>query len=121
MKKKVIIKNVNGFYDGKRDFVVIPVDKATRGELQEFCAVPDADELLFSVSRFAAIEAVDGVDSSVCDTEAVGAATVSVKLEPVEYNWTYKGKKGTTKKWQVCGLLFKSPLVNNNLEGLYDD
>lgn len=121
MKKKIIIKNVNGFYDGKRNFVVIPVDKATREELKDFCDVPDSDELLFSVSRFAAIEAVDRVDSSVFDPEVVGTAIVSVKLEPTEYSWTYKGKKGTTKKWQVCGLLFKSPLVNNNLEGLYDD
>lgn len=120
MKKKIIIKNVNGFYDGKRSFVVIPVDDATREELQEFCDVPDSDELLFSVSRFAAIDAVDGVNVDSCD-EGVGTANVSVKLEPTEYDWTYKGKKGKTKKWQVCGLLFKSPLVNNNLEGLYDD
>lgn len=120
MKKKVIIKNVNGFYDGKRNFVVIPVDKATREELQEFCDVPDSDELLFSVSKFAAIDAVGGADADECD-DGVGTATVSVKLEPTEYAWTYKGKKGTTKKWQVCGILFKSPLVNNNLEGLYDD
>ena len=120
MKKKVIIKNVNGFYDGKRNFVVIPVDEATREELQEFCEVPDSDELLFTISRFAAIAAVDGVDVDECD-EGVGTATVSVKLETTEYDWTYKGKKGKTKKWQVCGLLFKSPLVNNNLEGLDDD
>lgn len=120
MKKKVIIKNVNGFYDGKRNFVVIPVDDATREELKEFCDVPDSDELLFSVSSFVAIDAVDGVDVDSCD-EVVGTATVSVKLETAEYDWTYKGKKGKTKKWQVCGLLFKSPLVNNNLEGLYDD
>lgn len=120
MKKKVIIKNVNGFYDGKRNFVVIPVEEATRGELAEFCEVPDADELLFSVSRFATIDAVDGVDVDSC-SEGVGTATVSVKLEATEYDWTYKGKKGKTRKWQVCGLLFKSPLVNNNLEGLYDD
>ena len=120
MKKKVIIKNVNGFYDGKRNFVVIPVDDATRKELKEFCDVPDSDELLFSVSNFAAIDAVDGVDVDSCG-EGVGTATVSVKLETTEYDWTYKGKKGKTKKWQVCGLLFKSSLVNNNLEGLYDD
>lgn len=120
MKKKVIIKNVNGFYDGKRNFVVIPVDDTTRKELNEFCDVPDSDELLFSVSNFAAIDAVDGVDVDSC-VEGVGTATVSVKLETTEYDWAYKGKKGKTKKWQVCGLLFKSPLVNNNLEGLYDD
>lgn len=120
MKKKVIIKNVNGFYDGKRNFVVIPVDAETWKELKEFCDIPDTDELLFSVSSFAAIDAVDGVDVDSC-IEGVGTATVSVKLEPTEYDWTYKGKKGKTKKWQVCGLLFKSPLVNNNLEGLYDD
>ena len=121
MKKKVIIKNVNGFYDGKRNFVVIPVDDATRKKLKEFCDVPDSDELLFSVSRFANIEAVDGVDVDVCNTEVVGTATMSVKLETTEYDWTYKGKKGSTQKWQVCGLLFKSPVVNNNMEGLYDD
>ena len=120
MKKKVIIKNVNGFYDGERNFVVIPVDEATRGELQEFCEVPDADELLFTTSKFAAIAAVDGVDVDEC-VGGVGTATVSVKLEPAEYDWTYKGKKGNTKKWQVCGLMFKSPLVNKNLEGLDDD
>ena len=120
MKKKVIIKNVNGFYDGKRNFVVVPVDDATRKELKEFCDVPDSDELLFSVSSFAAIDAVDDVDVDSWDG-GVGTATVSVKLETTEYDWTYKGKKGNTKKWQVCGLLFKSPLVNNNLEGLYDD
>lgn len=120
MKKKVIIKNVNGFYDGKRNFVVIPVDKATRKELQEFCDVPDSDELLFNVSRFAAIDTVSNVDVGSCE-EGIGTATVSVKLETTEYDWSYKGKKGKTKKWQVCGLLFKSPLVNNNLEGLYDD
>ena len=120
MKKKFIIKNVNGFYDGQRNFVVIPVSEAAREVLQEFCDVPDSDELLFSVSRFATIAAVDGVDVDECET-AVGSAVISVKLEPVEYDWTYKGKKGKTKKWQVCGLLFKSPLVNNNLEGLDDD
>lgn len=120
MKKKVIIKNVNGFYDGKRNFVVVPVEEATRKELLEFCDVPDSDELLFTVSRFAAIAAVDGVDVEECVT-GVGTAIVSVKVEPTEYDWTYKGKKGNTKKWQVCGLLFKSPLVNNNLEGLDDD
>ena len=120
MKKKVIIKNVTGFYDGKRNYVVIPVDVATKTELNEFCDIPDSDELLFSVSSFAAIDAVDGVDVDSC-VEGVGTATVSVKLETTEYDWTYKGKKGKTKKWQVCGLLFKSPLVNNNLEGLYDD
>lgn len=120
MKKKVIIKNVNGFYDGKRNFIVIPVSEETRKELQDFCDVPDSEELLFSVSSFAAIDAVDGVNVDSCD-EGVGTATVSAKLETTEYDWTYKGKKGKTKKWQVCGLLFKSPLVNNNLEGLYDD
>lgn len=120
MKKKVIIKNVNGFYDGKRNFVVIPVDDATRNELKEFCELPDSDELLFSVSKFAAIAAGNGVDVDKC-VDGVGTATVSVKLEPAEYDWTYKGKKGTTKKWQVCGLLFKSTLVNDNLEGLDDD
>lgn len=120
MKKKVVIKNVTGFYDGKRKFVVIPVDGATRNELNEFCSVPDSDELLFSVSRFASIGAVDGVDVDACEEE-VGTATVSVKLEQTEYDWTYKGKKGNTRKWQVCGLMFKSPLINNNLEGLDDD
>ena len=120
MKKKVIIKNVNGFYDGKRSFVVIPVDDATRKELKEFCGVPDTDEILFSVSKFATIAGCDGVDVNECVGE-VGTATVSVKLETAEYDWSYKGKKGKTKKWQVCGLLFKSALVNNNLEGLDDD
>ena len=120
MKKKVIIKNVNGFYNGKRNFIVIPVCEETRKELQEFCEVPDSDELLFNVSKFAAIDAVDGVDADEC-VDVVGTATVSVKLEPAEYDWTYKGKKGKTRKWQVCGLLFKSPVSNNNLEGLYDD
>ena len=120
MKKKVIIKNVNGFCDGKRNFVVVPVEEETREELAEFCEVPDVDELLFSVSRFASVAAADGVDVEEC-VRGVGTATISVKLEPAEYDWTYKGKKGTTKKWQVCGLLFKSPLVNNNLEGLYGD
>lgn len=120
MKKKVIIKNVNGFYNGKKSFVVVPVAEATREELMEFCEVPDADELLFTVSRFAAIAAVDGIDVDEC-VGGVGTVTISVKLEPAEYDWTYKGKKGNTKKWQVCGLMFKSPLVNNNLEGLDDD
>lgn len=119
MKKKIIIKNVNGFYDGKRNFVVVPVDGATRGELQEFCEVPDSDELLFSLSRFASVAAGDDVDVDEC-VDRVGTATVSIKLETAEYDWAYKGKKGSTKKWQVCGLLFKSPVVNNNLEGLYD-
>lgn len=120
MKKKIIIKNVNGFYDGTRNFVVVPVDEATREELNEFCEVPDSNELLFSVSKFAAIAAADGVDVAEC-VDGVGTATVSLKLEPAEYDWAYKGKKGKTQKWQVCGLLFKSALVNNNLEGLYDD
>ena len=120
MKTKVIIKNVNGFYDGKRNFVVVPVSEETRECLQEFCELPDSNELLFTISRFAAIAAVDGVDVDEC-VKGVGTATVSVKIEQTEYDWTYKGKKGKTKKWQVCGLLFKSPLVNNNLEGLDDD
>lgn len=103
MKKKVIIKNVNGFYDGKRNFVVIPVDDAAWKELKEFCDIPDTDALLFSVSSFAAIEAVDGVDVDEC-VDRVGTATVSVKLEAAEYDWTYKGKKGHTKngKCAVC-------------------
>lgn len=120
MKKKVIIKNVNGFYDGKRNFVVVPVEEETREELMAFCEVPESAELLFSVSKFAAIAAIDGVDVDEC-VGGVGTATVSVKLEPAEYGWTYKGKQGITRKWQVCGLMFKSPLVNNNLEGLADD
>lgn len=120
MKKKVIVKNVNGFYDGNRNFVVIPVEEETRRELQEFCEVPDTNEVLFSVSNFAAISAIDSIDAGEC-VNAVGTATVSVKLEPTEYDWTYKGKKGKTKKWQVCGLLFKSCVANSNLEGLYDD
>lgn len=120
MKKKVIIKNVNGFYDGKRNFVVIPVDEEIREELKEFCEIPDPEELLFSVSKFAAFDAVDGLEADAL-LACVGTAKFSLKLEQAEYDWTYKGKKGKTKKWQVCGLLFKSPLVNNNLEGLDDD
>lgn len=120
MRKKVIIKNVVGFYDGKRNFVVIPVDEDIRGELQEFCEIPDSAELLFCVSKFAAFDAVAGLDADTL-LDCVGTAKVSLKLEQAEYDWTYKGKKGKTKKWQVCGLLFKSPLVNNNLEGLEDD
>lgn len=119
MKEKVIIKNVNGFYDGQRHFVVIPVDSETRGKLSGFCEIPESEELLFSISTFVAVDAADGVD--VDYSEAVGNATFSVKLETTEYDWTYKGKKGHTKKWQVCGLLFKSPVTNGNLEGLYDD
>ena len=111
---------MNGFYDGERHFVVVPVEEETREELMEFCEVPESADLLFSVSKFAVIAAVDGVDVDEC-VPGVGTATVSVKLEPVEYDWTYKGKKGKTKKWQVCGLLFKTPLVNNNMEGLDDD
>lgn len=117
MKQKVIIKNVNGFYDGQRKFVVIPVDGKTRRKLSEFCEVPESEELLFSVSTFAAVSSVDGEDYA----DAVGNATFSVKLETTEYDWSYKSKKGHTKKWQVCGLLFKSPVTNGNLEGLYDD
>ena len=77
MKQKVIIKNVNGFYDGKRNFVVIPVDDATRKDLKEFCDVPDSDDLLFSVSKFAAISAVGGVDVNEC-VDGVGTGTLSL-------------------------------------------
>lgn len=119
MKQKVIIKNVNGFYNGEKQFIVIPVDDETREKLGEFCEVPDSEELLFSISAFAAVDAVDGHGEDYAS--AVGSATVSVKLETSEYDWSYKGKKGHTKKWQVCGLLFKSPVSNGNLEGLYDD
>lgn len=120
MKKKVIIKNVQGYYDGERGFIVIPVQKETREELSGFCEIPDTDELLFSTSKFTSYGVADGLDVSEC-TEGVGSVLVSVKLEPADYEWTYKGKKGRTKKWQVCGLMFKSPLVNTNLEGLEDD
>lgn len=120
MKEKVIIKNVNGFYDGERHFVVIPVSEEVREKLQKFCEVSDSDELLFSISKFADIASVDGVQADLCAPE-VGTTTVSVKLEATEYDWTYKGKKGKTKKWQVCGLLFKAPVVRINLEGLDDD
>lgn len=120
MKKKVTIKNVQAYYNGMRGFIVVPVSEETREELSEFCEIPNTEELLFCVSKFASYGAVDGLD--VDEFEAgVGSGLVSVKLEPADYEWTYKGKKGRTKKWQVCGLLFKSPLVNSNLEGLGDD
>ena len=120
MKQKVIIKNVRAYYDGQRDFIVVPVTKEVRKELSEFCEIPDTEELLFGVSKFASIDAIDGLDRDDFKTD-VGSAMASVKLESAEYDWTYKGKKGHTKKWQVCGILFKSPIVNNNLEGLEDD
>lgn len=120
MKEKVIIKNVQGYYDGERRFVVIPVSKEIRKELGGFCELPDTLEVLFGLSKFAAFSAVDGLDAGEYET-GVGTVMVSVKLEAAEYDWTYKGKKGHTKKWQVCGLVFKSELVNTNLEGLEDD
>lgn len=120
MKKKIIIKNVKGYYNGQKKYIVIPVSEETRKELQKFCDVPETDELLFSVSRFATICADDGVYVVEGATD-VGTATMAVKLEPTEYDWSYKGKKGTTKKWQVRGLLFKSDLSDSNMEGLYDD
>ena len=120
MKTKVIIKNVQAYFDGERGFVVIPVTTEIRKELSEFCELPDTPEVLFGVSKFAAFRAVDGVDSDECQVD-VGTAMISLKLEAVEYDWTYKGKKGHTKKWQVCGVVFKTPLTNSNLEGLEDD
>lgn len=120
MKQKVIIKNVRAFYDGKRNFIVVPVSKEVRKDLSEFCEIPDTEELLFAVSAFASIDAVDELDRDAF-ANGVGSAEVSVKLETAEYDWNYKSKKGHTKKWQVCGILFKSPLVDNNLEGLEDD
>lgn len=120
MKKKVIIKNVRAYYNGARGFIVVPVTKEIREELSEFCEIPDTDELLFSVSKFASYEAFDGLD--VDEYEAsVGSGLISLKLEQADYEWAYKGKKGHTKKWQVCALLFKSPLIDSNLEGLDDD
>lgn len=120
MKQKVIIKNVQGYYDGVRNFIVIPVTNDTRKELSDFCEVPDTSELLFTISKYATIEAKDGLNVDEFAAH-VGSATISVKLEAAEYDWTYKGKKGHTKKWQVCGVLFKTPLVDSNLEGLADD
>ena len=120
MKKKVIIKNVQGYYDGERGFIVIPVQEEAREELSDFCEIPDTEELLFGISKFTSYGAVDGLDVSECK-EGVGSALVSLKLEQTEYDWNYKGKKGHTKKWRVCGLLFKSPVVNSDLEGLEDD
>lgn len=120
MKQKVIVKNTQGYYDGERGFVVIPVDNDTRKELKQFCDVADTDELLFGVSKYVAISAIDGLIADVCAAQ-VGTATISVKLEAAEYDWTYKGKKGHTKKWQVCGIVFKSEVINSNLEGLEDD
>lgn len=120
MKQKVIIKNAQGYYDGVRNFIVIPVSDATRKELSDFCEVPDTSELLFTISKYAAIGVIDGLSVEEF-TSHVGAVTLSVKLEAVEYDWSYKGKKGRTKKWQVCGIVFKSELVNSNLEGLDDD
>lgn len=120
MKKKVIIKNVQAYYNGTRGFIVVPVTEEDREALSEFCEIPDTDELLFSVSKFASYEAFNGLDVDVC-AAGVGSGLVSLKLEQADYEWAYKGKKGHTKKWQVCGLLFKSPLVDSNLEGLDDD
>lgn len=120
MKKKVTIKNVQAYYNGMRGFIIVPVSKEIRKELREFCEIPDTEELLFGVSKFASYEAFDGLDVDECKA-SVGSGLVSVKLENADYKWTYKSKKGQTKKWQVCGLLFKSPLVNSNLEGLDDD
>ena len=120
MKQKVIIKNVQGYYDGVRNFIVIPVTNDTREELSVFCEVPDTSELLFTISKYATIGVKDGL--SVDEFKArVGAVTLSAKLEATEYDWAYKGKKGHTKKWQACGLLFKTPLVDSNMEGLDDD
>ena len=120
MKQKVIIKNTQGYYDGVRNFIVIPVTNDIRKELSEFCEVPDTSELLFTISKYATIGAKDGLSVDEF-TAHVGAVTLSVKLEATEYDWSYKGKKGHTKKWQVCGVLFKSPLVDSNMEGLEDD
>lgn len=120
MKQRVIIKNTPGYYDGVRNFIVIQVPDDTRKELNQFCEVPDTDELLFCVSKYAAFHAVDGLDADEF-SEQVGAGTFSVKLEAVEYDWSYKGKKGHTKKWQACGVVFKSELVDSKLEGLEDD
>lgn len=122
MKQKVtvIVKNVQGFYDGVRQFIVIPATAGVRKELTKFCEVPDTDELLFSVSKYASIRFPDGLDTDEVSGQ-VGSATMSVKLETTEYDWSYKGKKGHTKKWQVCGILFKSPIGDGNLEGLEDD
>lgn len=120
MKQKVIIKNAQGYYDGVRNFIVIPVTKDTRKELSEFCEVPDTSELLFTISKYATVGVTAGLSVDEF-TAHVGTVTLSVKLEAAEYDWSYKGKKGHTKKWQVCGVLFKSPLVDSNMEGLEDD
>lgn len=120
MKTKVTIKNVQAYYNGEKKFIVFPITETERKTLSEFCELPDTDELLFAISKFATIAAFDGLDAHEC-AESVGSALVSVKLEQAAYDWTYKSKKGHTKKWQVCGLLFKSPLVDANLEGLDDD
>ena len=120
MKQKVIIKNAQGYYDGVRNFIVIPVANDTRKELSEFCEVPDTSELLFTISKYATIGVTDGLSVDEF-TAHVGAVTLSVKLEAAEYDWSYKGKKGHTKKWQACGVLFKSPLFDSNMEGLEDE
>ena len=120
MKQKVIIKNAHGYYDGVRNFIVIPVADDTRRELSDFCEVPDTSEILFTISKYATIGAADGLSVDGF-TSHVGAVTLSVKLEATEYDWAYKGKKGHTKKWQVCGVLFKTPLIDGNMEGLDDD
>lgn len=120
MKQKVIVKNVQGYYDGGRNFIVIPVTNDIRKELSEFCEVPDTSEILFTISKYATVGTIDGLDADEIIAH-VGSATISVKLEATEYDWSYKGKKGHTKKWQVCGVLFKTPLVDSNMEGLADD
>lgn len=120
MKQKVIVKNVQGYYDGVRRFIVIPVSNDTRKELSQFCELPDTAELLFCVSKYVTVGTVDGLDAGELSAR-VGSGKISVKLEPVEYDWSFKAKKGHTKKWQVCGLVFKSELVDVNLEGLADD
>lgn len=119
MKQKVIIKNVQGYYDGVRNFIVIPVSDDVRKALTQFCDMPDTAELLFCVSKYATVSAIDGLDADELSAH-IGSAKISAKLEAVEYDWAYKGKKGHTKKWQVCGLIFKSELVDSNLEGLED-
>lgn len=119
MKERIILKNKNVYINLDRGFIVADVTKEERQELRAHCATPDVDELLFSLSKYAKIEPQKpefAFESDVC-----GNCLASIKLEAASYDWTYKGRKGHTDKWQVVACLIKSPVTDSVMEGLDDD
>lgn len=118
MKERIILKNKDIYLNLDKGFLVAKVTEEERKALKAHCGVPDTEELLFTLSKFAKVEARPGCET---ESDACGNCLASVKIEAASYDWSYKGKKGHTDKWQVIAVLIKSTVSDSVMEGLDDD